>query len=255
MSAASARSLTVDQLRRQLMKSQLLPVDRSVVSSGFPSLDALLPENGLPAGSVIEWVSDEAGLRATSIALKCAARFLNKPGVLAVVDPVNDFHPGSVEHLGVPLSRLLIVRPNPTIVGRSLDTALLSQNDRANALWALEQLTRCAGVKVVLTWIDRLSSTAQRRLQLAVENSGVTVFLIRPSSALQQTSWADLRFLVRSSSVQSATCNSATSMAERNALSPAQFSVELVRSKNSVQHHGLALLECHNETGDVSEAA
>lgn len=250
MSAASARSLTVDQLRRQLMKSQLLQVERAVVSTGFPELDALMPENGLPTGSVIEWVSDAPGLRATSLALKCAARFLHQPGTMAVVDPVNDFHPASVEHLGIPLSRLLVVRPNPECAGHTFGTTMLSHSDRSNALWALEQLTRCAGVNVVVTWIDRLSSTAQRRLQLAVENSGVTVFLMRPPQALQQSSWADLRFRIRSTTAATATVQSHE--CNLTPTSAAQFSVQLVRSKNAVQHQGSAVLECHNETGDVS---
>lgn len=236
MSAVPKSSSVVEHLRRQLLRCQVTHSAQTVVSSGYPTFDQLLPESGLPSGSVIEWVSDEPGLRATTIALRCAAGFLQQPGAFAIVDPLNDFHPMSLEHLGIPLSRLLLVRPCHQ---SSASTPFQAQ--RSDALWALEQLARSPGVRVVMTWVDRLSSTAQRRLQLAVEKSGVTVFLMRPASALRQTSWADLRFHVQSNS--------------QTAADSANVTVELVRSKNSVRCHGQVLLDCNHETGDVLEAA
>lgn len=235
MSAVPKSSDVVEHLRRQLLRCQVTHSAQAIISSGYRALDRLLPESGLPSGAVIEWVSDEPGLRATSIALKCAAGFLQQPGAFAIVDSLNEFHPMSLEHLGIPLSRLLLVRPcdQPS-------TPLPSQAQRSDALWALEQLARSSGVRVVMMWVDRLSSTAQRRLQLAVEKSGVTVFLMRPASALRQTSWADLRFHVQSKT--------------QAAIDGAQVTVQLVRSKNSVRCHGQVLLDCNHETGDVLEA-
>jgi len=236
-SPSPTSSTVVQQLRRQLLRCQ---VTHATISTGYPTFDRLLPESGLPSGSVIEWISDEPGLHATTIALRCAAEFLQQPGALAVVDPLNDFHPMSVEHLGIPLSRLLLVRPCAPS-----SAAISSQAQRSDALWALEQLARCPGVRVVITWVDRLSSTAQRRLQLAVEKSGVTVFLMRPTSALHQTSWADLKFQVQSTPQVSAPA----------VTDSAHIRVQLVRSKNSVRCHGQVLLDCNHETGHVLEAA
>ncbi|MEQ9409186.1 MAG: hypothetical protein RIK87_15735 [Fuerstiella sp.] len=286
MPAASSSSSALDQLRRQLMASQVQHAERTVVSTGLRSLDQLLPQQGLPSGSLVEWISDGPGLRATTLALKCAARFLDRPGALAVVDPWHEFHPTSVGHLGIPLSRLLVVRPEPATDAQQTggsasvspraaaqqspatstfrSAASQSHNQRAQTLWAVEQLARCAGVRVLLTWNDRMSATAQRRLQLAVENSGVTVFLIRSSQALRQTSWADLRLHVQSTMADP---NVATVASDRKTGQPQlseervsgrsrwRLMVRLIRSKNAVQHEGAALLECHDETGDVSEAA
>lgn len=234
MSAVPTPSSVVEQLRRQLLRSQVTHSTQTIVSTGYPAFDQLLPASGLPSGSVIEWITDEPGLRATTIALKCVAGLLKQPGALAVVDPFNEFHAMSLEHLGIPLARLLLVRPCATT-----STTTTSQTQRSDALWTLEQLARCPGVRVVITWVDRLSSTAQRRLQLAVEKSGVTVFLMRPTSALHQTSWADLRFHVQSAS--------------QTATDRTYMTVQLVRSKNSVRCHGQVLLDCNHETGDVLE--
>ena len=259
MSSRSAQSLAVEQLRIQLLKSQPVALGHTVVSTGFRSLDRLLPQSGIPTGSVIEWVSSGSGLHAASIALKSSSGFLKHPGAFAVVDPIASFCPAQLEHLGIPLSRLLLVRPSGTQSGK-VSACLgdvsyqLSASQRSEALWSLEQLARCSGVKVVLTWIDRLSSTAQRRLQLAVEKSGTTVLLMRPSSALGQTSWADLRFHVQSQdqtqhqTQHQSSCNGGAVSAHSS-----RVTVNLVRSRNSVQRNGTAVFGCHHETGDVFE--
>ena len=251
MSSPSAQSLAVEQLRIQLLKSQPVALGHTIVTTGFRSLDRLLPQSGIPTGSVIEWVSSGCGMHATSIALKASSGFLKHPGAFAVVDPIASFCPAQLEHLGIPLSRLLLVRPSGSQSG-NVSASLgdvsyqLSASQRSEALWSLEQLARCSGVSVVLTWIDRLSSTAQRRLQLAVEKSGTTVLLMRPSSALGQTSWADLRFHVQSRNQSSLNGGAVSAHCSR-------VTVNLVRSRNSVQRNGTAVFGCHHETGDVFE--
>jgi protein ImuA len=253
----SATSSALQMLRRQLVQSQSHSPCRTVVSTGLPSVDALLPHAGLPSGSLIEWISDGPGHRASSIALRCAIGFMQRSGVFAVVDGCGCFNPAAVCNTGIPLSRLLVVRPQGAragghccSVGRGSRDPLLQQRYRTETLWALEQLGRCPGVQVVVAWVDRLSSTAQRRLQLAVETSGATVFLIRPAAALHQTSWADVRF-----HVQSARATKSVVSVDEAAGDRSRIAVRLIRSKNAVLHNGCAWLECHHETGHVLEVS
>jgi protein ImuA len=49
----------------------------------------------------------------------------------------------------------------------------------ADALWAMEEALKCTGLVSVVGEIRGLSFTASRRLQLAVEESGVTGFILR----------------------------------------------------------------------------
>ncbi|MEZ6123049.1 MAG: hypothetical protein R3C49_07725 [Planctomycetaceae bacterium] len=243
--AAAESSVVLDQLRRQLKVCQVANRSDQIQSSGFQALDRLLPDGGLPSGCVVEWISQSDGLRTASLALSCAKNLLRRPGALAVVDAAHEFHPVSLSHLGIPLSRLLLIRPSgidltesnrsaPPGAMKSQTSVLLKET-----LWSLEQLARCAGISVVLAWIDRLSVTAQRRLQLAVEHSGATVFLMRPATALAQTSWADFRFHVQS------TPNTGSSAQ--------QLDVRLVRARNCVLQNGRMVLDIHDETGAVSE--
>lgn len=210
MSSAIQRSQAIESLRRQLRASHPMQAEVPAVRTGLRSLDAILPGGGLPQGSVIEWISDAPGQSATSLALRCASAFLRKPGCLAIIDEGREFFPATLEAHGIPLSRLLLIRANARSVNllpekktarrrfaaEDRSQTLTDRELHSQSLWALEQTARCRGVAVVLSWLDRCSSAVVRRLQLATENSGVTVMLMRPASSLKQPSFADLRLHV-----------------------------------------------------------
>lgn len=210
MSAASSRHAAIRQLRQQLLSSQAGGLPRQYLSTGFPDIDAILPQHGLPTGAVVEWIPDSDGQFVATIALSFARGLMTLPGCLALIDARHEFNPGAFGATGLPWSRLLMIRPGvagPADSDRSADsragagssgTVLRSlPTQQADTLWALEQAARCSGVRVVACWLDRVSTTALRRLQLAVERSGATIFLFRPSAALREPSWSDLRINVR----------------------------------------------------------
>jgi hypothetical protein len=78
-------------------------------------------------------------------------------------------------------------------------------------------------------------------LQLAVEASGVTVFLVRPACCLALMSSADVRLKVASEW----TANQANS----------NITVNVVHSRHVVEHHGAVHLKVDHETGVVSEVS
>lgn len=254
MTAASAS--VVEQLRSRLLHTQQTTRSSEIVPTGLTSLDQMLPANGLPVSCVMEWVSSAPGLRTMSVALRCVSVLLQRPGVLAVVDERHEFHAAAASALGVPLSRLLLVRPPRSATGGA-------ESAERDSLWSLEQLARSSGVRVVVCATDRLTSVAMRRLQLAVEHSGATVVLIRNSSALRQTSWADFRFHVQSETVPpmksareavlSDEAASSDVCETRNLLRSSRLVVSLLRSRNAVRPAGSAVLELDHETGVVSE--
>lgn len=199
------RAATIEQLRSRIRTVHRSADVQQTVPTNLAALDAILPGGGVPAGSVIEWINDTSGQGAVSVALRCLRALLTRSGCLAVVDHRHDFHAAEVESAGIPLSRMLLLRPQIFVGTPSLlrtVSAPRGHQERCSAfqmqeaLWALEQCAGCSGVRVVLAWVDRCHSSVMRRLQLAVERSGSTVMLIRPSSALSQTSFADLRLHV-----------------------------------------------------------
>ena len=155
------------------------------VQTGTP-LDRLLPPDGLPRGSLVEWLGQGPGSGATRLAF-CVARAAlgiaaarDNGRVLVVIDRQRRFYAPAAARLGIDPSGLIIVRPA----------------QQADELWALDQAVRCPGVAAVLWRGDKLDARHFRRLQLACQASGVIGLLVRPPAARQEPSWADVRLLV-----------------------------------------------------------
>ena len=242
--AAAVRTKAIQSLRRQLLASPRSQSIQQIVPTCLTSLDNLLPNGGLPTGSIIEWISEDIGVSAVTIALKAIAPMFTQPGCLAIVDERHDFYPGATHNSGIPLSRILLIRPPRSTPPASVNchSHFVRQASAAHgdALWALEQTARCSGVRVVLMFLAEASSTVMRRLQLAVERSGVTMVLIRPVSILHQPSFADLRLHV-----------TAVLPASTYSAGYRRLKVQLLRSRHGLQHTGFAQLEVDHETSAV----
>jgi hypothetical protein len=100
--------------------------------------------------------------------------------VCALVDHDHSFFPPGAAALGVDLSRLLVVR----------------ESRPRQARWALERLAHDKNMAVTLSWMNGLSETFVRRLQLAAEGSGQAVLVLaeKPEAASR---WCSLRLVTR----------------------------------------------------------
>jgi protein ImuA len=140
-------------------------------------LDRLFPHGGLEGGTLVEWLADGVGSGAVTLTLRVAARALEQGGACVVIDPRQEFYPPAAAELGVPLERMILVRP----AGPRL------------TLWAWEQALRFRGVAVTLGELGSLSDRPFRRLQLAAESGGGVGFLVRPMACRAEASWAAVR--------------------------------------------------------------
>lgn len=242
--SSAVRAETIRALRRQLVSAQQTQSSQRVIPTGLRSLDQLLPGGGLPTSALIEWISDETGQAAASVALRAVAPLLSLPGCLAVIDENHDFHGNAAKAQGIPLSKILLVRPprpapEEAAANQSRYVRRVSVC-HAEALWALEQVARNAGVRAVLCWLDRASPAVMRRLQLAVERSGVTILLIRPATVLGSASFADLRLHIQPVNLPDHILRPAPPKARP--LERRSLSVRLLRSRHGIQHEGTATL-------------
>jgi hypothetical protein len=95
-----------------------------VLALGIPAIDAILPLQGLPLGSVTELQVRGSSGAATSFAL-CACRAAQQSGAgaarpwCAFIDPAATLYAPGVARLGVDLDHLLMVRPELEAVGRA----------------------------------------------------------------------------------------------------------------------------------------
>jgi len=164
---------------------------RQVVSSGFRSLDQLLPAGGVRRGSLVEWLADDAA-GAVALAAAVACRLAGTPtfeqpaphaATIVVVDRGARFHPPAVlPWLELPLREAPAAPTGGGGSGRGLARPQLvvarpSRDD--DELWAIDQSLRCPGVAAVLAWPRRVHATAMRRWQLAARASGTVGLLVR----------------------------------------------------------------------------
>ena len=170
---------TLEHLRQLLNRRGTTPRLRTAGSSE-PSPADWLPEHGLSAGEVSEWIAPCDGSGALQLALSALRLKLSPQARWLVVDSTGDFFPAAWEETGFSLSR--------TVFLRGLTPEL--------ALWAVEQSLRSRGVDVVCCRFSKLTSVLGRRLKIAAETGGSHCLMLRDSNALRETSWADLRMLV-----------------------------------------------------------
>ncbi len=164
-----------EQLRQ--IEGARFTASAEVISSGHAALDRLLPEGGFRRGSLVEWLSSGAGSGAATLALAAARPALENGQALVVVDRRRRFYPPAALRLGIPLERMIVVRP---------------AND-ADQAWALDQALRSRGVAAVWAAVEQAEDSTLRRWQLAAETSGVLGFLLRSKRARREPSWAELR--------------------------------------------------------------
>ena len=147
------------------------------LGTGHANLDKALPGNGWPVGAVTELVNDTAGCGELSLLLPVLARLSQEGHWIAMVDPPWIPYPSALHGRGLVLEKLLLVRTK----------------DRAESLWACEQVVRGISGGAMLAWPDGLSFSEVRRLQLAAERTQKTVFLFHDGKTASPSSPAALR--------------------------------------------------------------
>lgn len=170
-------------LARELLQHGELEAPRSEPLRLGPSVDAVLPDGGLPRGSVVELASPLGLARATSLAVKAcaAAQGRRHAGTIewcAWIDPWCTLHAPGLHQRGVDLERLLVVRPAEDAIAKS---AVRVAASRAFALVVID-LAPPLGLEGVQIALSRWPNVV-RRLALAIESSSTTVLLLTDGSA------------------------------------------------------------------------
>ena len=171
------RSLIERRVRPKTFKGPLS-------KTGISALDQQLPGGALRKGTLIEIFSHQSfGAGAWRLAFLFLA-YMAREARGAYLDCQPKIYPPALAAMGIDLDRLLILRPP----------------DRRLALWSLEQLSSCEIFRLSIGVLSYLRASDLRRLQLAVESSGVFLVLLRPWKEL---SWrgtgASLRLSIESS--------------------------------------------------------
>lgn len=141
------------------------------VPTGFAELDAQLPGSGWPTGAITEIYAERTGVGEVQLTMPAAARLTQAGRWLTLIAPLHvPYAPALAAH-GVRLERLLLV-----------ETRTAEDN-----LWACEQALRASCCGAVLLWQDHVHERSLRRLQLAAESGGGSLFLFRSARVAPAT--------------------------------------------------------------------
>jgi hypothetical protein len=161
----------LERLRERIRTLQAAPRQLlSVLRTGLPPVDGLLPGGGFPLGQVVELWGEPASGRAR-LAFRAIAEAHRALRLAAWVDGPRTLYAPALPSLGVRLEQLLVVRPP----------------EPKQLAWSALQLLRSgafAAVGLDLTATDvRLSPPESRRLVEAASRSGGLLLLLTPSGA------------------------------------------------------------------------
>lgn len=155
---------------------QLARQGNSTVSTGFRSLDAVLPGGGWPKQSLSELLLAHPGVGEIRLLAPALARAQGRPPIF--FSPPMLLDAGVLASLGVDLDQLLIIAPA----------------DQRDTLWALEQALKSGQAGPAVAWLQpRLRAESIRRLQLAAHNHGDVAFVFREAAVHDRPSASPLR--------------------------------------------------------------
>ncbi|HET6564662.1 MAG TPA: translesion DNA synthesis-associated protein ImuA [Xanthomonadales bacterium] len=162
--------------------------NQRTIGTGHARLDKRLPGGGWPLGALTELIAHTHGLGEFSLLFPALAGMSQRGEWLVLIDPPWIPYPATLQHHGLALERLLLVR-----------TASAGES-----LWACEQALHGSRGGAVLAWPElvgyqAISFARLRRLQLAAETGGKAAFLFRPDSMRHTSSPAALRLHLQGS--------------------------------------------------------
>jgi protein ImuA len=134
-------------------------------NEGLAPFNAAFPGGIFPKGAIHEFISYEsANAASTSGFITAVTGNLMKDGGLClwVANGTKVFAPG-LKHFGLNPDRIVFINAART----------------KDVLWIIEEALKCEALTAVIGEIKELGFTESRRLQLAVEHSGVTGFIHR----------------------------------------------------------------------------
>ncbi len=178
---------SVDDARAALLKhpnlwraGELSQARNPGLASGYATLDPHLPGGGWPANGLVELLLPCAGVGELRLLLPALAELsCRQQRWVAWVNPPFIPYAPALQAAGVDINKILLIHPR--------------QHDEA--LWALERACRSGTCSAVMAWLDesKLKLKDTQRLQVAAKQGGTLTCLLRPQSARQQPSMAELR--------------------------------------------------------------
>jgi len=153
----------------------------TVLSSGFPALDAELPGAGWPCHSLTELLQPQPTVAEWRLLAPAIRQVVDKGGTVVVVGPPKSPHLPELRHIGLDERHLVWIQAETP----------------AERLWVTEQLVKTNAAGLLVAWLPQARHEQIRRLQVCAQFCDGPVFLCRPAAAEHEPSAAPLRVQLR----------------------------------------------------------
>src|SRR5688500_17649204 len=171
----------IAQLQRDILRLQgFKPVSNSTIADlGLGSMNNAFPDKVFPLGAIHEFICGGAeDAAATGGFMAGLLSSLMRGGASIWISSSRTLFPPALKSFGISPANIIFVD-------------LQKEKD---VLWAMEEALKCGALSAVVGEMQELSFTASRRLQLVVEQSQVTGFIIRrnynnPNTTACVTRW------------------------------------------------------------------
>lgn len=157
----------IARLQREILPRQGIKtsLNNSVIDKVIGPLKNAFPNKTFPVGAIHEFIA--VGMEDTATTAGFIAGILTplmqNGGAVIWIGSVHSIFPPALKVFGIVPDKIIFINLQK-------ETAIL---------WAMEEALKCESLAAVIGEIKELSFTASRRLQLAVEQSRVTGFIIR----------------------------------------------------------------------------
>jgi len=166
MPAPASKQTIIDQLKKDLLVLQgFKPPVKEAVDTGLGPVLQAFPQERFPLGAVHEFIATSQEDTSATIGFITGLLSAVAPKGTAMlwISATGNIFPPALKRFGVQAQHIIFVH-------------LRKHKDM---LWVMEEALKCDALAAVVGEINDLNFTESRRLQLAVEQSRVTGFIIR----------------------------------------------------------------------------
>lgn len=160
----------ISQLKKEILPLQGFKpiINGNAVDVGLGPIKEAFPYASFPLGAIHEFLSGgpEDAAATSGFVAGIVASLMRNNGVCIWISSSRMIFPPALAALGI--------QPHKVIFA--------DLQKKRDILWTMEEALRCEGLAAVVGEIPEISFAASRRLQLAVERSRVTGFLLRQNS-------------------------------------------------------------------------
>jgi protein ImuA len=186
MAIPASKLAAINQLKKDLLVLQgfKMASKRNDIDTGLGVILKSFPESVFPLGAIHEFVVSDPESRSATMGFMSGilSALAKNNRVILWISPPGTVFPPSLIQFNLDPERIIFVTPQR----------------KKDLVWVIEEGLKCDGLAAVVGELNDLNFTESRRLQLAVEQSRVTGFIIRKTKQSPQPNACIARWQIHS---------------------------------------------------------